>query len=545
MGTTFANMHIHKLPITDLERLLPDYCVLLKSESWISVLNLDFDLKEVGKLARKLSKQIEQTIFTVEYFDDEVLFFTVYRRGKKVISHIWNDYRYVKRTGDVSLIRNELELFDCDIELMKQVLKCEKLGDKVILLEKLIGIPLWIDMQMYNESEKEKFTRNKDIEYVKEYFKDSTNTKKIVNKTKMKLSMELEGKYLKGFEYGYYLINTPNTQGKCIRGKQNYLIRLDKGGILTKVCDLSPYYYDAYYADIIADENNLVVSRRFSIGADNTEILLIDYKGNLLSNSICVAEQVYAMLMLEDHGVICSSNWENKKIKKYSKVGTVEWEFEVGNMYTGIEYYKNNLFFCYESKKANKYEIVKLNSSGNIEASFMFEGFTGWNKLQIDKNGRLYYYYTSNEDNCRTNKLLCLNEDFELLFEMEFPDKYTSWHGLLDENNDKLYIDITDQELIAVDLKKREVYAKRKNNDDIYMMCIDIKGNIVAKKGFSGVEVLDSNLNTISSHRLKGYIYDQYTINEGKVSFVTGKAIEYDQFGQETKELLRVYELLY
>ncbi len=123
--------------------------------------------------------------------------------------------------------------------------------------------------------------------------------------------------------------------------------------------------------------------------------------------------------------------------------------------------------------------------------------------------------------------------------------KYTSRHGLLDENNNKLYIDIAEQELIAVDLEKKEVYAKRKHNDDIYMMCIDSKGNIVAKKGFSGIEVLDSNLNTVSSHRLKGYIYDQYTINEGKVSFVTGKAIEFDKFGQETKELLRVYEFFY
>lgn len=149
----------------------------------------------MDKIGRKISKNIENPVLSVEILDDDVLVLNVFRGGKNVASHIsCSEYSYIKKLGNPDAFVKELGLREDYSEYIKWSFKCEDLRKKIQLLEKILGIPIWIDYRMIFDSPSEYDNIQRDLDYVENYIKENKALRKIKNATKAKLLIEFDGK---------------------------------------------------------------------------------------------------------------------------------------------------------------------------------------------------------------------------------------------------------------------------------------------------------------------------------------------------------------
>ncbi|MNY22124.1 hypothetical protein D3C86_1557150 [compost metagenome] len=73
MGTSFVNLQIRSNSIHEIEEVLPGSIVRSFSDGWTTIVSEHFQVGDIEKTAKKLSKAITPSVMSIEYHDDDVL----------------------------------------------------------------------------------------------------------------------------------------------------------------------------------------------------------------------------------------------------------------------------------------------------------------------------------------------------------------------------------------------------------------------------------------------------------------------------------------
>jgi len=151
----------------------------------------------------------------------------------------------------------------------------------------------------------------------------------------------------------------------------------------------------------------------------------------------------------------------------------------------------------------------------------------------------MFYCYSIDDNDCRITKLVCFNNKLEILKEIELSD--ASFEAVMDNKGENLFITIFEKELIKIDIAKMEICEQKKYNEELSLVCVNQRGNLIIQKGASTVELYTDNLEILSRHRLKGGILDYFINTAGNLCIVTCNRSAWDA-GKE-KSMIRVYEI--
>ena len=544
MGEKFANLQVQGLSVSEAQKLLSNSCAKQYTNGWTTVVRDDFQIGLIDQEARKLSKKIDKLVISVGYYDDDILTLNLFRNGKSIVSHISNNaYGYNKKEGNPSTFVKELNLSTEYQEYFKWVLKCDNPERKVELLEKLLGIPLSLNYETiddFNETE----CKN-DIDYIKQYIENIKKSEKIKNITTIKLLMEIEG-YSHSVNGKYFLINHPNNDGRYYSGHSKLYTTQSDGPFSPFLKDASICFED--YIKILVNDKLIAVfypgETNIASGINkNSSVSFYTMDGDKISN-FDFDERNGRVDLLLANGSIIFSNPIKEKIVKYNVNGNKIWELTVGYLHVQATNYNDYILLHYSNRKNNKAEILKINQMGDVEAKFelMPRGGCHWRKFLFDKQGYIYYCCSIVVDDGNKTYLLCFDEDLNKVAELELSG--ISFQGLIDTENDKIYVQIFEKELLVIDINSIKISARKKCDDDIHLCCIDNKGRLVTQKGSSTIEILDLDLNIVSRHRLKGDIISFYKNSSNNVCVVTSNFACYFGNGKADKCMLWINEIV-
>lgn len=536
MGTTFVNLQIREFPVSETEKLLPGCMVRNLSDGWTTVISENFQIGLIGNVARKLSKKIDNAILSIEYYDDDMLMMNIYRNGKVVTSHVTdNGYGYIKKAGNPITFLQELKFCTSEAPYLKEIFNCEDLSIKMQLLQKFFGVALWIDHRMLNEAGEESFQYQRDLHLIEAYKNEIKRLNTIKNQTKIRLLMEFEGALIEKVGHNKYLIGKPPYDMYYASYKEEHIYTHLPDGILTPLFDAGWLKYDKYTSHLGA-VNGL-------IALFNADFSLMNDQGNLITKASFLNPVGYPILLLQDGSFIYSNYGSHQIISLHGADCTKKWELEVGYLHSSPQLYNDFLYLHYEDRNKEKSEIIKVSLSGEVISRYELipHGGGHWGKFLFDRMGRMYYCCNVYENSRGTTKLFCLTEDLERLSEIEID--HTSFEGLIDIKNNKVFLLLFEKELMVIDIETNEIFSRRKYNESASLIYIDSLGRVVVLKGGSTVEILDSHLNYISRHRLKGSIYDSFKNEVGNVCFLTGTGGAHDEGGAKNM-ILRVYEII-
>lgn len=545
MGAKFSSIHIRDVSPDILQKLLLSYKVKTISEGWTTILREDFEIGKVDQEARRLSKKIDSAVLAVGYYDDDILVLSIYRNGKNITSHVSSDaYGYTAKMGKVDAFVNELKLDNDDGELLKWIFKCEDLGRKVELLSVLFGIPLWIDSYTLKELGEEDFKYSCDKSTVVEYMREAKADSKIKNYTKLKLIYEKEGMLNQVLDSTLYNVILPSAEKDYILDDSCIFVPGPDGALLPFLKNNSIGFEGDEYSGFINEHKKVILSNSIKVNGKKIEerrLYSFNNNGELTDSYIVHEKDIYPIRLLPDGDIIYSSYGPNQIIYDYDANGDKRWKLEVGYLHVSPIIHGEYIYLQREKSYNEKTEIVKINRSGNIEASFETKtlGECHWDKFFFDKFGRMFYCYSIDDNDCRITKLVCFNNKLEILKEIELSD--TSFDAVMDNKGENLFITIFEKELIKIDIAKMEICVQKKFNEELSLVCVNQRGNLIIQKGASTVELYTDNLEILSHHRLKGGILDYFTNTAGNLCIVTCNRSAWDA-GKE-KSMIRVYEI--
>lgn len=92
-------------------------------------------------------------VLTVSYFDDDILEMNVYSNGECLTGHRWSspytDYELEDKVADISVLS---ELFGHQhVSKLLELLELDDLEEAVRICESIIGLPLWIDSNWFDD----------------------------------------------------------------------------------------------------------------------------------------------------------------------------------------------------------------------------------------------------------------------------------------------------------------------------------------------------------------------------------------------------------
>jgi hypothetical protein len=543
MGTKFANLQIKGLPVTDIQKLIPRSIAKSFSNGWTTIVREDFQIELIDQEARKLSKKIDMLVVAIGYYDDDVFTISLFRNGKKIVNHISNNaYGFTKKIGNPAVFVQELGLEEECKKYLKFIFKCENIYKKIELLEKLLGVPLWLDSQMMGELIENNIEYKSDIAFVNQYIKE-IDTYKIKNELKVKILMELEGMLRTKVCQGKLLIITPNENGKYYLENARLFNICENGTLCTLLKDNSITFDSTCRllsnGNIVAVYEGCKTIDHKRVGEASITITTID--GDIIKKLNCDMDAYNPMLLFPDASVLY---YEPIKeiISKYDNNGIKLWELSVGYLHVPPIIYNNYIFLHYENRKNNKAEILKINQSGNTVARFELHprGGSHWNKFLFDNNGDIYYSCCLQSNHDYHSKLLQFDNDLQKIKEFDLPD--ISFDGIIDLGQNRIYISIFEKEILAIDLNSFQICAS-KNYDDADLLSIDKQGRVLIQKGSSTIETLNDKLHVVSRNRLKGEIYGIYKNLNEDIYIITGNDVNYD-CGKADKCLLWVNKLV-
>jgi len=173
MGMTFGNFHVYKGNIGQVSAALQSkHIVVQASADWITITD-DFADAESSKAARSLSKQIREPVLHFYYFDDDIMAMELFQNGKTVAAYNMN-YAGQTQTRKLGLFISLLGLETSQEKRLRTILNCEELHKKVLLLEELFGVVLYIDAEQLKDEEVSCFRERGDNKYL-EYIAEQKN----------------------------------------------------------------------------------------------------------------------------------------------------------------------------------------------------------------------------------------------------------------------------------------------------------------------------------------------------------------------------------
>jgi hypothetical protein len=545
VGTTLANLQIRKLSVNEAEQIFAGSLIKEFSSGWITVTSEHFEAGNMQETARRVSKKIENAVLSVEIFDDDLLIISIFRKGKTVASYIsGTEYGYIKKQGNPASFVKELELPETCIEYLRWIFKYDDIGKKIELIERIIGIPLRIDYRVMLDLQIEYDSICRDLVYVENYIKEKKSSEKIKNATKVKLLLEFDGKIYKGLDSNMFLVHEPSVDGNYYEFMNHYIYSVSPNGVVENLFDISSFHVNRYNKHFIAN-NNVIGILSNNVVREKVTFWLLDIKGNLIGESRLPGEVGYPLLLFEDGGIILCSYGRSQILCEYDINGLKRWELDAGYLDVKPMLHDGYIYLYYTNQDCNKSELLKMDRNGIKIASLNLKLFGGahWETFQFDRKGNFYFCLRTNDNEKVSNKLLYIDSNLNIISEVILSG--ASFEGVLDNENNRLYISIFEEELLIVDTEENFICARRKHEETSTLYSTDAKGRLVVRRGLSTIEIFDYNLNITSRHRLKGILTHQYKNLNGDTFVITEQMPEDSYVTDNVKSTIRIYEIFY
>ncbi|MEK4512072.1 hypothetical protein [Paenibacillus sp. FSL K6-2524] len=536
MGTTFTNLQVREHSIDEIEKVIPHCTARNLSNGWTTIVSERFQVGDISKVGRKLSTAINKSVLSIEYFDEDVLRMTIYRDGKAVTSHVNpNGYNVPPKMGSPKVFLEELGFDLNESKYFKEVLKCEDLGKKIELLQHFLGVALWIDDRMLIDGAESEFHYERNIDLVKEYISELRKKNDIKNQTKANIIMEFEGALITGLGNNKFLIGIPPYLNHSYEKELMYTFL--PNGILDPIMDLTSFQYERGTNFLTATNEYITfycpLRRKYYV---------FDYHGNMISEtsmSTTVTNPIYTF----NDGAFLTGNAEAKKIVWYGPELEMKREFPY---YTYFFVFGQSIYL-YRIDESKYIELKKLNFSGQIEAEINLEFDPTWYignfRCLIGSEGRIYFFCNLFAHGKSFTRIMCFTEKLEKIKEIDLDGDA---RPLIDNTNHKIFLHVFDKELIVIDALSLQIISRRDWDDyELDIMTVDSLGRLLVLVGNSRIYLLDTQLNMISHHRLKGGVRKYTFINEsGNLCLITGSE-EPNEMGWTSSNMkIRVYEIM-
>jgi hypothetical protein len=532
MGTTFANLQVRECSTDEIEKALPGSRAIQLSEGWTTVVSEQFQVGNLEKSAKKLSKAIDQSLLSIEYFDDDVLRIAVYRNGKVIDSHInENGYGLAKRPGKPKLFIEELEYESVETKYVKEILACEDLGKKLQLFQYFLGVALWIDHRMLSEGMEADFRCERNLSLIDEYIAENNKRNRIKNQMKITLLTEFEGALIGSLGDNKYVIGTPPYDRSSGAYKEESIYTYFPNGTLESSLDISSFQ-DRSGTGHLSASNGYLSFFCFI----RSKYYLFDYEGNKISETSLKGGSYHPIYQL-DNGAFLAFNSEWDTLRAYEPSLNVRWEIPC----TSFLCCRNQSIYVCISTEGQSPELVKLNGRGEIEATFKSENNDPYGTFLFDDDGRLFYFTRVLSPGVFRTGVIYLNEHFERIAELELEGSITS--SAVDTKNQKLFLHLNERELVVVDTASFNIVSRKKQEAELDFLTVDSLGRVVIRVGLSSIVIMDTELNDISRHRLKGDIVRCRINEKGAISILTSPLGAHEEEGGASKMMIRLYEI--
>lgn len=495
MGAKFANIQIKNGNIESVKNLCPAvYTISSLSNGWITITGPGLEWGTAQPEAKRISKEIDCSILSVEYFDDDFVEFAIFKKGKKVAGHTPAEYEGFPRSlGKPKKFAEALELGSDNEKILKVIFKEQSPEICVHLMESLLACVLWAD------DDSIEYAKPIGRDYLEQYIYRKAAKDKIKNKTKLTLLDELLGDW--GFGLTYPVVRQENGDGS---DKSVWSISTD----------------GRWQKDFSVDEPGQVEEYRSYCRTDTKTVLTFALRRaqNIRMNMCCFSNtgDMIEKIESDDFGTLHASFLNDFLLFREGVCHdlcnhTVLWDLGLGITAHGIKspqkLENGSYVFVYDTigESAGGF-LATFDLNGNITHRFQMPEAWHWGLPVVDGMNIYMGYYTS----LNKSVFSCLNMELHETWNIEIPGVSELEKPLFDTDSHIVYFKASYDSVVAVNTAERKIVASMKIPDDKYISLLNIipAVGLVVQTGDSTIEVWNDRLEIISRHRTKGAIME-------------------------------------
>lgn len=527
MGAKFANLQVHNGNIDAVKGLCPESCsVSSLSDGWITITGSGLEWETAQKEARRISKELDCSILSTEYFDDDFVELAVYKAGKKVTGHIPASYESIQRSiGKPKKFVEALHLQPDDEKLLKTVFQEESPEICVHLMESLLGCVLWVDKESLN------LAKPLGRDYLDQYLSNKAAKAKIKNQTKLVLMDELTGDFDSGLTY------------PIVRQENRSMSEKTVWSISTN---------GHWKRDFSTDMPGRVEVHRAYCRSETKTVLTFGLWGAQgISMKMCCYTNdgdIKSIIECNDLGALHASFLTESLLFREGTCndldnGSVLWDLGLGRTAYGIKAPQrvsaDRYAFAYDTMFGDESGYLTIfNLDGEITHSVKLPVARHWAYPMV-VDGKIYMHYSVNNE---SSVFACFDSELNEEWYIEISGTEQLGKPVIDVKNQTVYFHASFDCIVVVGLTERQVLASRKVSSSEYASLINIFPGVgpIVQTGDSTIEVWNSRLETISRHRTKGNIME--VIHQNSHCYVT--TLKEDQTSSPfDNSVARVYEL--
>lgn len=538
MGTTLASIHVYTDKEQDIRNIVSDtYQVKSISSNWVSIFgDTEFIFKANG-LVNKLKKEVDKPILLFSYHDDDMMGLALYSNKERRASyHISFGY-----TPIIQKTKNFVQDFGWDENLLsrlRKIFKCEDMSKTLSMIEEFFGVALFICSDFIADGIDD-FVQKQDDKIYTEYINELKKQSKIKNKTKITLIDEMEA--LPMFKFRKFRGNRIEVAEKIsdkVYDTENTTIYHLVNGKLELFCKMGEIERATFGCDLKRD----LFIRYTTVG--KITIYSEDLKKK---HTILLSERIVNVVEFLDNDdmLFTSRDDSGSYVERADINGDLIWTFKAENtdisdcILVNEEIYLLTNFFNGSDKG---FVLYKLSIEGELKEKRKLEGVLGDRLYKV--NNRIFIFFRDYTSGKCIQRLQQINNKLEKITEIEFKEKERVFSVFMEyEENTVLDITMTNRIMkINLDTGEKDIGDIK---GELSIEHIDKRGNIFVSKWMSTVFILDSDLKTISKHRVKGFV-DNFIEDNDKLYMIT-KSGEEDWIDPEQRKerMVRVYEIEY
>ena len=525
MGTTFANLQVRNGSVKEILHALPGTVVKEYSDGWCTIVGEHFEAGQMDRIARALSRSIDQGVLSIEYFDDDLFRMALFREGKALTSHITENSQGIpEQPGKPKTFIDKLGFDSSETMLFREILACNDTRKKLELLECFLGVELRIGYHILSDATEHELRRERNLAVVEEAVSEMKKRKRIVNQTKAKLLMEFEGAILHSLGDNKYVIGMPPYDGTF---EKELIYTFLPNGTLEPMLDVSPFQYSRMTGMMCAAHDRIAFFCYIRKKYD-----LFDYDGHAISETDWDNEtDPYPTYMLEEGAFIAINN-----VAEYSS--TLEKKWELPFLAFPVLVNPSHIYLFRDMPNVSS-ELLQLNRMGKVTARTAIHSS---HTLLFVSKGCVIACYMPPSPGAYVTKIRRLTGRLEYIDELELGGYLHS--AFLDPLHHRLFLYLLDQELVILDTTSGEVTSRRKwDGEDLDFLHADLEGRIALQIGNSTIILMDAQLQIISQHRLKGQVWGHVVNEAGNLCLLTGVGETHEE-RMARGMVARVYELV-
>jgi len=534
MGTTLASVHVYGEDIEKVKSVVSDEQTVMRiSPNWVSVFGeIDF-INKVRLLSNKLKRQVDTPLIAFAYHDDDMMEFALYNNKERRASYSIH-FGYSPTVKKINRFIEDLGFDENLLPRLRKIFRCEDIDKVVSMLEEFFGVALLINTDFIAEGIDEHIRKRDDKVYNK-YINKQKKERRINNETRITLinevdafAMAMEG----DFDSTRFMIAEKISQ-RVYRENTPTIFRF-KDSELESLYKLNLKWVP--FCKWIL-RNNLLL--RYTMDG---EVVFINEDTLEVTEAKISDRYIKVIEVLDSKDIIfTSTNKVDSFIEKANEIGESIWEFKIENGHiVDCFSFNDNIYAYIRFRESGKRSIIyKISIDGKAKKSIVY---TEMNAHRMFRDSNSLYLATYNYSKSR---LIQLNFELEEKSITEIKeDDFIYDDTLIAYTTNRILAKVKSQRIILIDIDSGK-YIKSDLKGDISIKHIDKYGNIFALKGLSTIFILDSKLNILSRHRVKGYAGNYIESKEG-LFVVTSSGDTSIIASEKDKDcMVRVYKIEY